>query len=102
MVEAPGVQRYQAVDPAASSAAGFDDVNKEKPHCFFDGAERPQGVAAVHETIRKTPVMALGIADHVWTIGELMGAGLENAPRDPRKHHGPRRQFRVIEGGRRD
>jgi hypothetical protein len=43
MVEAPGVQRYQAVDPAASSAAGFDDVNKEKPHCFFDSAEKAAG-----------------------------------------------------------
>jgi hypothetical protein len=46
--------------------------------------------------------MALGIADHVWTIGELMGAGLENAPRDPRKTHGPCRKFRVIDGGKTD
>jgi IS1 family transposase len=56
----------------------------------------------VHETVRQTPAMALGIADHVWAIGELLAACLDNAPREPRKHHGPRRQFRVIEGGRRD
>lgn len=56
----------------------------------------------VHETIRKTPAMALGITDHIWTIGELVAACLDNAPSEPRKHHGPRRQFRIIEGGRRD
>jgi hypothetical protein len=56
----------------------------------------------LHETIRQTPAMALGIADHIWTVGELVSACLDNAPRDPRKVHGPRRQFRVIEGGRRD
>ena len=26
----------------------------------------------VHEPLRSTPAMALGIADHVWTIGELL------------------------------
>jgi hypothetical protein len=31
----------------------------------------------VHETIRQTPAMALGIADHVWTIGELVAACLD-------------------------
>ena len=27
----------------------------------------------VHETIRVTPAMALGVTDHIWTIGELVG-----------------------------
>jgi hypothetical protein len=27
----------------------------------------------VHETIRKTPAMALGIADHVWTSRRVAG-----------------------------
>jgi IS1 family transposase len=31
----------------------------------------------VHETLRKTPAMALGVTDHVWTIGELITAALE-------------------------
>ena len=55
----------------------------------------------VHESLgrRETPAMALGLTDHAWTIGELVTACLDNAPRDPRKVHGPRRQFRVIDGG---
>jgi IS1 family transposase len=58
----------------------------------------------VHESLgrRETPAMALGLADHAWTIGELLTACLANAPRDPRKEHGPRRQFRVIQGGLND
>lgn len=31
----------------------------------------------VHETLRCTPAMALGVTDHVWTIAELIQAGLE-------------------------
>jgi len=34
----------------------------------------------VHETLRCTPAMALGVSDHIWTIGELVQAALE--PRD--------------------
>lgn len=30
----------------------------------------------VHETLRCTPAMALGVADHVWTIRELVEAAL--------------------------
>jgi hypothetical protein len=26
----------------------------------------------IHRTLRVTPAMAAGIADHVWTIGELL------------------------------
>lgn len=26
----------------------------------------------IHETIRMTPAMALGVAGHIWTIGELV------------------------------
>ena len=51
----------------------------------------------VHETLRITPAMALGIADHIWTIGELIQASLEGVA------HGPvgrmRGRFRVIDGG---
>lgn len=49
----------------------------------------------VHEALRITPAMALGIADHVWTIGELIEACLSKAPAKPRKLH---RRFRVIQG----
>ncbi len=30
----------------------------------------------VHETLRVTPAMALGVTDHIWTIGELVDAAL--------------------------
>ncbi len=58
----------------------------------------------VHESLgrRETPAMALGLTDHAWTIAELLTACLANAPRDPHKEHGPRRRFRVIEGGKKD
>jgi hypothetical protein len=32
----------------------------------------------VHETLRCTPAMALGVTDHIWTIGELVRAALES------------------------
>lgn len=52
-----------------------------------------------HETIRKTSAMALGLTDHIWTIGELIEACLSNAPKGPRKVH---RRFTVIQSGRED
>lgn len=52
----------------------------------------------VHETIRMTPAMALGVADHIWTVGELVTAALgEKEPYSPYRKGGP---FRVIEGGK--
>jgi IS1 family transposase len=71
-----------------------------------------------HETIRCTPAMALGVADHIWSIGELMDAALaapEPSPLvpEPRKPMSaaqakgepfgtPRaRQLKVMKGGRR-
>jgi IS1 family transposase len=55
----------------------------------------------VHEALgrRQTPAMALGLTDHVWTIGELMQACLADREREPRQLP-PRGGFRVIEGGR--
>lgn len=52
----------------------------------------------VHETLRVTPAMALGVTDHVWSIAELIHeAGLEKEPYSPWRKGGP---FRVIEGGK--
>src|SRR5262249_23462809 len=34
----------------------------------------------VHEALRSTPAMALGIADRPWTIGELLDAALATQP----------------------
>jgi IS1 family transposase len=56
----------------------------------------------VHESLRSTPAMALGIADHVWTIGDLIEAALGAVPPLPTPTAPDRRrQFRVIEGGKR-
>jgi len=55
----------------------------------------------VHEALRETPAIALGVADHVWSIGELLDAALAAEPPLPTPTAPDRRrQFRVIEGGR--
>ncbi len=55
----------------------------------------------VHEALRSTPAMALGIADRVWTIGDLIEAALATQPITPETTAPDRRKkFRVIEGGR--
>jgi IS1 family transposase len=71
----------------------------------------------VHEAVRCTPAMALGVTDHVWTVGELIDAAL-NAPEPPpliaptrprgmsagkskdHRHDGHLRRLRVIPGGK--
>ncbi|HUI14282.1 MAG TPA: transposase [Xanthobacteraceae bacterium] len=53
-----------------------------------------------HEALRMTPAMALGIADRVWSIGDLIEAALKAVPTAPTASPAQRRrQFRVIEGG---
>ncbi len=51
----------------------------------------------VHETLRITPAMHLGITDHVWTMSELLDAALSKAAQMHVKRSLP--QFRIIEGG---
>ena len=46
----------------------------------------------VHETLRVTPAMQLGVTDHIWSIGELVDATFSVAaaqPGGPRIGHGP-------------
>lgn len=51
----------------------------------------------VHETIRMTPGMALGVTDHIWNIGELIDAALNPVQPEPEgRRAGP---FRIIDGG---
>ena len=55
----------------------------------------------VHETLRTTPAVALGITDHIWTIGELIDAALAAVPPKPAPTApDQRKQFRVIQGGK--
>jgi hypothetical protein len=47
--------------------------------------------------------MALGVADRVWMIGELLDAALATQPITPKTTAPDRRKrFTVIEGGKRD
>ncbi len=74
----------------------------------------------VHEALRITPAMQLGVTDHVWSISELIAAALDGewppgtTTEDPMnldradtiqstRHHGQfRGWFTVIKGGRTD
>jgi IS1 family transposase len=52
----------------------------------------------VHETLRVTPGMQLGVTEHIWTIGELVDAALEGVlPAPGGRRYG---RFTVIDGGR--
>jgi len=54
----------------------------------------------VHESLRQTPAMALGIADRAWSLGQLIDAALAVASPDPTETAPERRRkFRVIQGG---
>ena len=54
-----------------------------------------------HESLRTTPAVSLGIADHVWSIGELIDAALATQPITPETTAPDRRRrFRVIDGGK--
>jgi len=56
-----------------------------------------------HEALKMTPAMALGIADHSWTIGDLIDAALATQPITPETTAPDRRRrFKVIEGGKSD
>lgn len=51
----------------------------------------------VHEALRTTPAVALGLADRVWTIGDLIDAVL---PLEPNRPVRVKRNFPVINGGK--
>ena len=49
--------------------------------------------------LRSTPAMALGIADRVWTVGNLLDAALAAQPITPAETPAKRRsRFKVIQG----
>lgn len=55
----------------------------------------------VHEAHRTTPAVACGVADHVWSLGELIDAALANVPDNLGRRRKPV-QLTVIEGGKQD
>jgi hypothetical protein len=70
----------------------------------FSNAKWLNLIAAALILIRCTPAMALGITDHVWTIGEMIAAALEPIdipplPKEPETTLRPgTRRFRLIVG----
>jgi hypothetical protein len=55
----------------------------------------------VHEALRTTPAKALGVADRVWSIAQLVDAAIAVAPALPTETSPDRRRsFRVIQGGK--
>jgi len=55
----------------------------------------------VHESLKCTPAMALGITDRVWTIGYLIEVALATQPIKPVPSAPDRRKlFKVIDGGK--
>src|SRR4051812_52296 len=55
----------------------------------------------VHESLKCTPAMALGVTDRVWTIGDLIDAALATQPIAPAPSAPDRRKtFKVIQGGK--
>jgi hypothetical protein len=72
-----------------------EDIEACRVHVGF------YNLCRVHESLRSTPAMALGIADRVWTIGDLLDAALTAVPPVPTPTAPERRrQYRVIEGGK--
>jgi len=73
---------------------------KLEPHCAAVSLYVAHyNLCRVHEALRSTPAMALGIADHVWTVSELIEAALKAVPTKPTPTPTQRRrQFRVIQG----
>lgn len=51
----------------------------------------------VHQSLRVTPAMELGVTDHVWSVAELIEMAAARAPVPEGRQVG---RFRVIEGGR--
>jgi IS1 family transposase len=75
---------------------------KLEPHCAAVALYVAHyNLCRIHESLRSTPAMALGIADRVWTIGDLLDAALATQPIDPVVTAPDRRKlFRVIDGGK--
>ena len=59
------------------------------------GSKRP---IRLSEAIRMTPAMVLGVADHIWTVGELVEAAMGTVEIEPPPGR-PVGPFRVIDGG---
>jgi IS1 family transposase len=77
---------------------------KLEPHCAAISLYVAHyNLCRVHESLRSTPAMAFGIAERVWTIGDLLDAALATQPIDPVVTAPDRRKrFKVIEWANRN
>jgi IS1 family transposase len=75
---------------------------KLEPHCAAVSLYVAHyNLCRVHESLRSTPAMVLGIAERVWTVADLIEAALATQPIDPVVTAPDRRQrFRVVQGGK--
>ena len=81
---------------------GLGFSKKLEPHCAAVSLHVSfYNLCRVHESLRSTPAMALGITDRVWTIGDLLDAALATIPAAPENAPDQRKRFQVIEGGKR-
>src|SRR4051812_27562088 len=73
---------------------------KLEPHCAAVSLYVAHyNLCRVHESLKCTPAVALGIADRVWTIGDLLDAAMATQPITPTETPAKRRsRFRVIQG----
>src|SRR3954451_3542966 len=72
---------------------------KLEPHCAVSLYVAHYNLCRVHESLKCTPAVALGIADRVWTIGDLLDAAMATQPITPTETPAKRRsRFRVIQG----
>jgi IS1 family transposase len=54
---------------------------KLEPHCAAASLYVARyNLCRIHESLRSTPAMALGIAERVWTVGDLLDAALATQP----------------------
>jgi hypothetical protein len=104
----PEVNAFIASQTALGRAGVPDDIGPVvaallSPSHRWINAQRIEvsGGCRTHESLRRTPAMALGITDRVWTIGDLIDAALAKQPIKPETTAPDRRKrFTVIDGGR--
>jgi hypothetical protein len=97
-VERQNLTLRMASKRPAGLSNGFS--KKLEPHvCAVSLHVAFYNLCRVHEVLRSTPALALGIADRVWTIGNLIDAALATQPitletTAPDR----RRRFKVFDG----
>ena len=100
LVERSHLTLRQTCKRFARLGNGFS--KKLEPHCAAIALHvMHYNFCRSHESLKQTPAMALGLADHVWTIGELIDAALATQPIKPDTSAPDRRKrFTVIQGGK--